>query len=98
MLRNHPNIIRNLADSIMLSLSFHRIKDDMLIKVIQTQVDMLKAEADLMEQSETYNKNRKKWHEMSDIEKNEWLEENGYKVRYPLNFEMIPTEHWELNI
>ena len=34
---------------------------------------------------------------MADIEKNEWLETNGFKIRYPINFHM-PSMMTEMEV
>ena len=32
------------------------------------------------------NKEHKCWYCMTDFDKNEWLESEGFKIRYPINF------------
>ena len=41
-------------------------------------------------------KEHKCWYCMTDIEKNEWLESEGFGIRYPIEFAM-PETKWYFN-
>lgn len=75
--RNHINIIETLTLAIEQSLKIHRIKDKDGGKVIKIQTKMIKEELKRL-------RNLSQWEGMTDIEKNEWLGTNGFKIRYPI--------------
>ncbi len=41
-------------------------------------------------------KEHKCWYCMTDIEKNDWLKAEGFKIRYPINFTTISG--WEADL